>query len=81
MLAYHPGVVSGSELECRYTFAQMAALGMFMATTQMSSKERSNAQAQAKMRQAAKGCLICLEQLLQTDAERVMPRSQGFEIQ
>jgi len=73
-----PGIRGASEAHKREMYETMAILGMFMATTQMALKTQPNPQAEANMRQAAKGYL---EQFLQADAQRVQIGANGVTLQ
>lgn len=77
MVASNPEFDSVSEADRQYTYDQLAALGMFMATTQMALQQRPNEALSAKMRSAAKGYL---EQLLKADAQRVQITATGLSL-
>lgn len=73
----NPEFTKASPAQKQEMYEQMAALGMFMATSQMALKERPDAQLAASMKQAARAYL---EQFLKTDADRVQITSQGLAI-
>jgi hypothetical protein len=75
ILASNAAFAKASNADKQAMHEQMAILGMYMAITQVTLKEKSNPKMAAEMKQAAKGYL---EQFLKTDADRVQITGQGL---